>query len=104
MIPEAFKSITTFIFDIDGVLTDGMILLLENGLQARSMSIKDGYALRLAVEKRYRIMVVSGAGASPAVARLNKLGINDVHILVSDKKKLVEMYISANKLKKEDVL
>ncbi|HZI54580.1 MAG TPA: hypothetical protein VFD56_12780 [Chitinophagaceae bacterium] len=53
-----FKKITTFIFDMDGVLTDGSVLVLENGLEARKMNIKDGYALQLAVTKGCRIMVV----------------------------------------------
>ena len=41
---KLFKQITTFIFDVDGVLTDGTVLVLENGVQARRMSIKDGFA------------------------------------------------------------
>ena len=44
---ERFKKITTFIFDVDGVLTDGTVLVLENGLQARRMNIKDGFALQM---------------------------------------------------------
>ena len=45
---ELFKDITTFVFDVDGVLTDGSVLLLDNGLQARQMNIKDGLALQMA--------------------------------------------------------
>jgi len=68
-IPDIFKKITTFIFDIDGVLTDGTVLVLENGLQARRMSIRDGYALQLAIKKGYRLLVISGANASPVTDR-----------------------------------
>src|ERR1051326_7206251 len=99
-----FKSITTFIFDIDGVLTDGMLLLLENGLQARRMNIKDGYALQLAVKKGYLILIVSGADSAQVVTRLNKLGITDIHLSVTDKKKLIETFIETNHLKKEETL
>ncbi|HEY6502400.1 MAG TPA: HAD hydrolase family protein [Chitinophagaceae bacterium] len=99
-----FKQITTFIFDVDGVLTDGMVLVLENGLQARRMSIKDGFALQLAVKSNYRVIVVSGAGPSPVVDRLNKLGITGIHMPVLDKKAFIEEYIQQNKLKKEEVL
>ena len=95
---DQFKNINTFIFDIDGVLTDGTVLVLENGLQARRMNIKDGYALQLAVKKGYRVIAVSGAAASPVVDRLNKLGITEVHMGVEDKKALVTQFISANKL------
>ncbi len=103
-LPDLFKKITTFIFDIDGVLTDGTVLVLENGLQARRMNIKDGYALQLAIKKGYRILVVSGAAASPVIDRLNKLGITDVHTGVTDKKSFVEVYIAKNHLLTEQIL
>ncbi|MEO8406782.1 MAG: HAD hydrolase family protein [Chitinophagaceae bacterium] len=99
-----FKEITTFIFDIDGVLTDGTVLLLENGLQARTMNIKDGYALQLAVKKGYKVLAVSGADSALAAGRLNKLGITDVHLSVTDKKKFITTFIAANNLKKEEIL
>ncbi|HLG41387.1 MAG TPA: HAD hydrolase family protein [Chitinophagaceae bacterium] len=104
MTSERFKNITTFIFDVDGVLTDGTVLVLENGLQARSMSIKDGFALQLAVKSGYHIIVISGSAPSPVIDRLTKLGINDVHMSVPDKKAFITSYIEKNKLKKEEVL
>lgn len=101
---ELFKKITTFIFDVDGVLTDGTVLIMENGQQARRMNIKDGYALQLAIKTGYRILVVSGAIVSPVIDRLNRLGITDVHFSVKDKKIFVETYIANNSLKAEEVL
>jgi 3-deoxy-D-manno-octulosonate 8-phosphate phosphatase (KDO 8-P phosphatase) len=41
---DKFKHITTFVFDVDGVLTDGTVIVLPDGLLARKMNIKDGYA------------------------------------------------------------
>lgn len=101
---EQFKKITTFIFDVDGVLTDGTVLVMENGLQARRMHIKDGFALQMAIRNGYRVLVISGSNAPQVVGRLEKLGITEVHMSVLDKKKFVEDYISANKLKREEVL
>jgi 3-deoxy-D-manno-octulosonate 8-phosphate phosphatase (KDO 8-P phosphatase) len=103
-INERLKKITTFVFDVDGVLTDGTILILENGLQARRMSIRDGYALQLAVKKGYHVLVISGAAASPVVDRLNKLGITEVHMGVGDKKVLLEEYVTAKGLQREELL
>ena len=101
---EFFKPITTFIFDVDGVLTDGTVLVLDNGLQARRMNIKDGFALQMAVTNGYRVLIVSG-GNSPQVAdRLDKLGVHEVHMLVYDKKTFVSDYMTKNKLSKEMVL
>ncbi|MEP7377492.1 MAG: 3-deoxy-D-manno-octulosonate 8-phosphate phosphatase [Chitinophagaceae bacterium] len=99
-----FKKITTFIFDMDGVLTDGTVLVMENGLQARRMSIRDGYALQLAVKKGYRLLVVSGADSSPVTERMNKLGVTEIHMAVSNKKDFVEKYMTANRLLAEEVL
>ncbi len=99
-----FKKITTFIFDVDGVLTDGTVLVLDNGLQARRMNIKDGFALQMAKKNGYHVLIISG-GNSPQVAdRLEKLGITDVHMAVLDKKAFVLDHMSANKLKAEEVL
>jgi 3-deoxy-D-manno-octulosonate 8-phosphate phosphatase (KDO 8-P phosphatase) len=101
---ELFKTITTLIFDVDGVLTDGSVLVLDNGLQARRMSIKDGFALQMAVKKGYRVLVVSG-GNSPQVAdRLLKLGITEVFMAVDDKKQLIAGYMKQHQLSKEQVL
>jgi 3-deoxy-D-manno-octulosonate 8-phosphate phosphatase (KDO 8-P phosphatase) len=103
-INDQLTNITTFILDVDGVLTDGTILVLENGLQARRMSIRDGYALQLAVKKGYRVLVISGAGASPVVDRLNKLGIYDIHMGAADKLSIVRHYMAKHQLMREQLL
>ncbi len=100
----AFKQITTFIFDVDGVLTDGTVLVLENGLQARRMSIKDGFALQLAIKCGYHIIIVSGSSPSPVVDRLNQLGITEIHMSVLDKKSFITDYMERNKLTKAELL
>jgi 3-deoxy-D-manno-octulosonate 8-phosphate phosphatase (KDO 8-P phosphatase) len=101
---ELFKKITTFIFDVDGVLTDGTVLVLDGGLQARRMNIKDGFALQMALKNGYRVKIISG-GNSPEVAdRLEKLGLKDISMSVMDKKSFLLDYMKTNKLKKEEVL
>ena len=101
---EKFKPITTFIFDVDGVLTDGTVLVLAGGLQARRMHIKDGFALQMAQMKGYNVKVISGGNSPEVMDRLDKLGVKDVDMSVLDKKKIIEEYIMAKKLKKEEVL
>ena len=99
-----FSSITTFIFDIDGVLTDGTVLVLENAVQARRMSIKDGLALQMAVKNGFRVQVVSGSVSPQVVSRLNNLGVHDVEMGVKDKAAFVNDYMNSNGLVKEQVL
>ena len=101
---DLFKNITTFIFDVDGVLTDGTVLVLENGLQARRMNIKDGFGLQMALKNGYRVKIISGGNSPEVMDRLVKLGVKDISMAVLDKKKLLVDYISSNKLKKEEVL
>jgi 3-deoxy-D-manno-octulosonate 8-phosphate phosphatase (KDO 8-P phosphatase) len=99
-----FKPITTFIFDMDGVLTDGTVMLFENGLQARRMNIKDGYALQLAIRKGYRVIVVSGAVSETAAERLKKLGVTEINMSVTNKRKFIEDYAANKSLHKSEIL
>ncbi len=101
---ELFNKITTFIFDVDGILTDGTVLVLDNGLQARRMHIKDGFALQMAQKNGYNVLVVSGGNSPQVAGRLEKLGISNVHMSVLDKKEFVLKYMSEKKLTKEEVL
>lgn len=83
---DRLQQIKTFVFDVDGVLTDGMLYVFNDGEQVRRMNIKDGFALQLAVKKGYRIIVMSGSHSEAVTSRLHKLGITDVHMRVTDKK------------------
>jgi 3-deoxy-D-manno-octulosonate 8-phosphate phosphatase (KDO 8-P phosphatase) len=75
-----FKDITTFIFDVDGVLTDGSVFVNDSGEQTRLFNIKDGYALQLAVKCGYNVCAISGSRSKIAIHRLNSLGIKDVFL------------------------
>jgi 3-deoxy-D-manno-octulosonate 8-phosphate phosphatase (KDO 8-P phosphatase) len=99
-----FKKITTFIFDVDGVLTDGTLLIMENGLQARRMHVRDGLALQMAMRHGYKVKIISGGNSPEVQERLNKLGVTDISMSVLDKKKFIADYINAHDLDKETVL
>ena len=101
---QSFKQINTFIFDMDGVLTDGSLLILENGLMARRMNIKDGYSLQLAIKKGYRIIILSGSSCPYVTLRLNKLGITEIFMDVPDKKQFLSKYVFSNQLDLNSIL
>ena len=101
---KEFKKIKLFAFDIDGVLTDGTIYVFETGEQVRRMSIKDGFALQLAIKKGYHIVVLSGANSEAAKTRLNKLGIHAVFLQVEDKKNRLDEYLREQGILWEEVL
>lgn len=93
-----FKNINTIVLDVDGVLTDGTLLLMPGGLMVRRMNIKDGYALQLAVKKGYHIAVISGGDSAEVKDRLQKLGITDVYMKVQDKLSVLNEYMILNGL------
>lgn len=99
-----FKKITTFVFDIDGVLTDGTVLVLRDGLQARQMHVKDGFGLQMAMKKGYHVFIISGGYSDEAKNRLEKLGVKNIFLAVEDKAKLLLSLVDKHKLTWEQVL
>lgn len=87
-----FSEINCFLFDVDGVLTDGTVTLLPDGSQMRQMTARDGYALQLAVKKGYKVAIITGGTSSPVKQRMESLGITDVFMGVSDKLDVFETY------------
>lgn len=101
---ENFARIKTFVFDVDGVLTDGSVLVLDNGFLARKMNIKDGYALQLAIKKGYKVVVISGGNSEPVRVRLEKIGVTDVYMNIRDKKACLQEFVFANQLIWDEIL
>ena len=101
---DIFGRITTFVFDVDGVLTDGTLFVFDNGEQVRRMNIKDGYALQLAVKKGYRVAIFSGSMSEAVIKRLNKLGISDVFMNVKDKRLAIDRYLGERGVEWNEVL
>src|SRR5687767_3566156 len=99
-----FKKITTFVFDVDGVLTDGTLIVLKDGLQARQMHVNDGFGLQMAVKKGYRVLIISGGYSEEVKNRLEKLGIKNVQMGIENKNQFLSLYLEENKIKWEDIL
>ncbi|MDB5196434.1 MAG: 3-deoxy-D-manno-octulosonate 8-phosphate phosphatase [Flaviaesturariibacter sp.] len=99
-----FKKVTTFAFDVDGVLTDGTLLLTSDGLQARQMHIRDGLALQMAIKAGYRVIIISGAYSEPVVKRMHYLGLTDVFTAIKNKKEFLLNFLSENNIATEQVL
>lgn len=101
---ELFTPIKTFIFDVDGVLTNSQLLAMEDGSLLRNVNIKDGYALQLAVKKGYQLWIISGGNSKAIQTRFKNLGLEEVHISVKDKKALLQELAAKHKLPLETAL
>lgn len=101
---EHFHDITTFIFDVDGVLTDGNVLALEDGTLLRQMNIRDGYALKQAVKEGYNVCIITGGISEGVKKRLERLGVEDIFTGVEDKLKVFTRYIREKEIDQATVL
>ncbi|MBQ4548400.1 MAG: HAD hydrolase family protein [Bacteroidales bacterium] len=101
---EQLKNITTFIFDYDGVMTSGDVLVDANGVPLRSSDVKDGYALQLAVRLGYKVAVITGGYSVSIEKRMAMLGVTDVFVRSANKVEVLERYLKTNDLKLEQVV
>jgi len=101
---QLMNNITTFIFDVDGVLTDGTIMVTTDGEMYRNMSIKDGYALKAAVVAGYNVCIISGGSNEGVRKRLQGLGITDIYLGAHHKILQYEEYCIKKNINAEQVL
>lgn len=101
---KLFKQVTTFVFDVDGVLTDGKLLLLPDGVMARAMNTQDGYALQLAIKKGYHVFVISGGNSPEVEERLSKLGVKEIFMRVENKLERLQQLMQQYQLTPEEIL
>jgi 3-deoxy-D-manno-octulosonate 8-phosphate phosphatase (KDO 8-P phosphatase) len=99
-----FSPINTFIFDVDGVFTDGSIVAFRTGEFARNFFIKDGYAVEKAIQSGYRILIISGGSEESVRKRLEFLGITEIFIAVKDKVQFFHDYTSDNHIEPSSIL
>ncbi|GAA4788862.1 HAD-IIIA family hydrolase [Olivibacter ginsenosidimutans] len=85
MLLEKLKAVKAFAFDVDGVLTNGTVMVTEEGHQLRTFNIKDGYAIQLAIKKGYPMIVLTGGKSQGVQRRMEGLGVKAVHLGVQDK-------------------
>ena len=104
MFLQKLKEITTFIFDVDGVLTDGSVQVIDNGQSLRTFNIKDGYAMQLAVKRGYHLCIISGGDGIAMGRRFYNLGITDVFLGAGDKVSIFNQYLKDKNITAAEVL
>lgn len=101
---EVLNQITTFIFDVDGVLTDSTVHVTPTGEMLRIMNIRDGFAIKAAIESGYQVCIISGGNNEGVRIRLRNLGVTDIHLASPDKVETFKEYIELYQINPEAVL
>ncbi len=95
---DLLHNINTIILDVDGVLTDSSVYIHENGVLMRKMSVRDGYAIKYAIEKGYRIIIITGGRSEGVIKRLQRLGVTEIYSGMQDKLEAIDELIEIYKL------
>lgn len=101
---EHLNQIKTFVFDVDGVLTDGSIQISTNGELLRTMNTKDGYAMKMAQKAGFTVCIISGGKNEGVRKRLRDLGITDIYLGINDKVEQMDEFFDIYQIKPEQVL
>lgn len=104
MILKRLKYVKAIFLDVDGVLTDGSIFVNEVGEQLRTFNVKDGYAIQLAIKKGIKICVITGGKSEGVLRRFEGLGVEDIHMGITDKLAILEAMLERYQINKEEVL
>lgn len=95
--------IKAIVLDIDGVLTDNQILVTDSGEFLRSMNVRDGYAIKRALQAGLKIGIISGGKSLGTQKRLEVLGISSIYLGVEEKLPVLHQLISSWNLDLKDV-
>ncbi|NBU91007.1 MAG: 3-deoxy-D-manno-octulosonate 8-phosphate phosphatase, partial [Flavobacteriia bacterium] len=100
---EKLNTISTFIFDVDGVLTDGKVYLFKDEI-VRAINSKDAYALQYSAKMGFRTFIISGGNSEEVRTRLMEFGVTEVHLSVHEKLRCYEDIKKRFKLKDAEIL
>lgn len=101
---EDIAKIKAFVFDVDGVFTDGKIMPIPGNEFIRLYNAKDGYATKLLTQKGYKVAIITGGRGNMLSERFNMLGVKDQYINCSEKLDALKDFMSKHGLTQEEVL
>jgi 3-deoxy-D-manno-octulosonate 8-phosphate phosphatase (KDO 8-P phosphatase) len=104
MINYDLTKIRAIVFDVDGVLSAETITLSSEGEPLRTVNIKDGYAIQLAVKLGLRIVIMTGANTQAVRRRYEGLGVEDIYTGCAVKVKTYEELLAKYGLADDEVM
>ena len=101
---ERLAEVEAFVFDVDGVMTDGSIMPLPDGDFLRRYNAKDGYALSYAIKHGYKVCIISGGFGSLLASRMQRLGVKNLYTNCMDKIKAIREFAEAEGVNLENTI
>ena len=101
---EDIARVEAFVFDVDGVMTDGGIIPTPDGDFIRRYYAKDGYAMACAIREGYKICIISGGRGPMLENRLKMLGVTRMYLDCMDKVAAIEEFLADYNLDRENVI
>jgi 3-deoxy-D-manno-octulosonate 8-phosphate phosphatase (KDO 8-P phosphatase) len=103
-IKKLLHAVKAFAFDVDGVFTNGAVMLHPGGEFIRMMNIKDGFAVQHAVKMGYPIAIITGGYSKMVKKRFISLGVKDIYMKSGNKMMVFESFLAKHNLAATDVL
>ncbi len=101
---EKISKVKAFAFDCDGVLTDGSVMITENGESLRRYHSKDRYAIVQAIAKGYPVAIISGGGGVAMEKRFQSFGVKDAYLYTKNKVECLNDFCTKNNITAEDIV
>ncbi len=101
---EKLNKIKNFVFDVDGVFTDGIIYVDSQGNETRGFNSKDGIVVKKALKCGFNIIIISGANNKGILKRLRKFGIKDIYLGSENKPSDLNEHMKINNMKRNETL
>lgn len=98
------NNIRAFVFDVDGVMTNGKVMITSEGEMYREMDTRDGFALKYALLKGFKIGIISGGTNEGVKKRLELLGVNKVYLGIHEKDIAFDDFVSTFNINPDQVL
>ena len=104
MINYDLSKIRAIVFDVDGVLSAETITLSATGEPLRTVNIKDGYAIQLAMKLGLRIAIMTGGTTDAIRLRYERLGVEDIFMGCAVKIKTYELFLQKYGLADDEIM
>ena len=100
---DKFNAVRAFVLDVDGVMTDNTVHVTESGEQLRTMSIRDGLGLKIALKNGFPVCIITGGRSQGVVKRLAGLGVEHIYTNVEDKWPVFQQFLQTFGLKASEI-